>query len=218
MNVLHAILRLLIVIPASFLGWMIFFFAIGLSFGLSVAIALCEGVLLYYGLLWYSNHSFLKKHQLTYREYLYIRDNLRDAKEKIRRVRRTFFQARSMRTFNQMTRIHRLMKQIYSIVKKEPRRFYQAERFFFYHLDSVVELAERHAFLANQPVKSIGLEQSLRETRRTIDQLIQSVEQDLHDLLSTDREHLAFELDVAKQSLKKWVTPIVNDGRSSKNE
>lgn len=66
-----------------------------------------------------------------------------------------------------------------------------------------MELTEKYAFLASQPKRSAKLEVSLSETRMTIDKLAKQLEEDLYDLLETDIEHLEFELDVAKHSLKK---------------
>lgn len=215
MKFLNFILRTAIAIPVSFLAWMILFFGFAQTFWFSVALALSGGVIIYSAIQWYTTDIFLKKHQLTRKEYIYIRKNLREAKEKISRLQKSILNARSISSFSQMVRINRLVKKVYNIVKKEPKRFYQAERFFFYHLDSVVELTEKHAFLAAQSVKDAKLHLSLQETRHTIEQLIQSVEQDLYDLLSKDMDHLAFELDVAKHSLKKWVQPPLHE-RSSK--
>jgi 5-bromo-4-chloroindolyl phosphate hydrolysis protein len=89
------------------------------------------------------------------------------------------------------------------LTKKEPKRFYKAERFYFSHLDSVLELTEKYAFLSSQPKISLELEHSLSETRRTLNELTEKVEQDLYYILSDDIDNLNFEIDVAKNSLKK---------------
>lgn len=207
--------RVLVTSSLSAITWLILFFGFGQLFWLSTVFALGGGIGLFCGWQWYARHAFLKKHQLTRREYAYIRNNLREAKDKIRRLRKSFMNVRSIRTFRQMLVINRLVKQIYTIVKREPKRFYQAERFFFYHLDSMVELTEKHAFLAAQSVNNAKVLQSLRETRAMIDDLITTVEKDLHHLLSTDVEQLQFELDVAKRSLKTWAHPL-SERRSEK--
>ena len=207
MNFLRILLRLATAIPVSFIIWTALFFGLSQPFWFSVGFAFAGGALLYYVMLWYMNHAFLKKHQLTWKEYVYIRKNLREAKEKISRLHKAYFHARSLSTFNQIFRLNRLVKRIYTIVKKEPKRFYQAERFFFYHLDSVVELTEKHAFLAAQSVDDAKMHLSLQETKHMIEQLIQTVEQDLKELLSPDVDHLSFELDVAKHTLRKWTPP-----------
>ena len=105
---------------------------------------------------------------------------------------------------------------MYAIVNKDPRRFYQSERFFFYHLDSVVELSERYALLAAQPVKNDKMYISLKETRSTLEDLSESIKKDIYHVLSTDVDDLKFELDVAKHSLKKLDYHPLDDERSTK--
>ena len=86
---------------------------------------------------------------------------------------------------------------------KEPKRFYKAEPFYFSHLDSVVELSETYGFLSTQPKKNVELERSLAETRRTVSELNKTLEEDLYKLISDDIDHLNFEIDVAKHTIKK---------------
>lgn len=97
----------------------------------------------------------------------------------------------------------RITRKIYILTKKEPKRFYKAERFYFSHLDSAVELAEKYVFLSLQPKKDRELENSLFETRRTLEELKTSIENDLYQVLSDDIDQLHFELDVAKHSIRK---------------
>ena len=94
-----------------------------------------------------------------------------------------------------------MLKKIQQLTKQEPKRFYKAEPFYFSHLDSVVELSEKYALLSRQPNKSRELNQSLVETRRTLDELTETVEKDLYEILAEDIEDLHFELDVAKKTI-----------------
>jgi len=80
-----------------------------------------------------------------------------------------------MGAFKQLYELSKLSKRMYAIINKEPRRFYQSERFFFYHLDSVVELSERYAMLAAQPVKNENMYISLKETQSTLEDLSESI-------------------------------------------
>lgn len=214
----HFVLGVFAAAPIAFLTWLGLFFGVMQPFWVSVGLALSVGALCFGGVYGYAFHTFLKRHRLTRREYIYVRKNLKEAKDKIRRLHKAFVNVRSINAFRQMFTVHRLVKRIYTIVKKEPKRFFQAERFFFYHLDSVVELIEKHAFLTAKSVADDKLNDSLRETQQTIDALIQSIEQDLRDLLSTDLDHLEFELDVAQHSLKKWNHPFMQGGRGARNE
>lgn len=150
----------------------------------------------------YLKREFLKKHHLKGKEYRYIKKNLDEAKLKINRLRKAFFQVRDVSSFKQTLDILRVTKKIYQITKKEPRRFYQAEQFYYYHLDSIVELAEKYAFLSSQPKKNSDIEWALSDTRHAMKGLGHSIEKDLNQMLSNDLEHLNFELDVVKNTIK----------------
>jgi 5-bromo-4-chloroindolyl phosphate hydrolysis protein len=97
----------------------------------------------------------------------------------------------------------RIVNKIYGITKREPKRFYQAEQFYYTNLDSIVELTEKYAFLNSQPVKTPELTQSLKETRLTMNRLTDSLERDLYTVIEDDIDDLQFELDVAKKSISK---------------
>lgn len=187
----------------SVLLWFTSFFAFNQTFLLSSAYAAGAWIAVYLGGKWYGTYLFLKENQLTRREYAYIKQNLREAKLKIARLRKALFAVKNIQTIKQNLEILRIVRKIYSITKNEPKRFYQVERFYYQSLDSIVELTEKHAFLASQPKRNANLEVSLSETRMMIDKLAKQLEDDLYDLLKTDIDHLEFELDVAKHSMKK---------------
>ena len=65
-----------------------------------------------------------------------------------------------------------------------------------------MELSEKYVFLSAQPKKTYELDQSLYETRKTLEQLSSLVEEDLYQVISDDIDHLNFEIDVAKHSIK----------------
>ncbi|MCY9265641.1 5-bromo-4-chloroindolyl phosphate hydrolysis family protein [Bacillus haynesii] len=201
--ILHFMLRATAASALSVLLWFTSFFALNLTFLLSSAYAAGAWVAVYLGGKWYGTYLFLKENQLTRREYAYIKQNLREAKLKIARLRKALFAVKNIQTIKQNIEILRIVRKIYSITKNEPKRFYQVERFYYQSLDSIVELTEKHAFLGSQPKRNAKLEVSLSETRMMIDKLAKQLEDDLYDLLKTDIDHLEFELDVAKHSMKK---------------
>ena len=124
-----------------------------------------------------------------------------EAKKKISRINKMLLTIRHISSLKQRIELMRLLKKIYQLTKHEPKRFYKAESFYFSHLDSVVELSEKYALLSRQPNKSRELNQSLVETRRTLDELTETVEKDLYEILAEDIEDLHFELDVAKKTI-----------------
>lgn len=183
--------------------WLVSFFAFDQTFLLSSAYALGGGAAVYLTIKGYTTNRFLKQHQLTRKEYQYIKKNLYEANKKIRRLRKALLNVRTVASIKQNFEILRVVNKIYSITKNEPKRFYLAERFYYSHLDSMVEISEKYAFLAAQPKKNQELSQSLNETRRTISNLAETVESDLYDVLEKDIDHLQFEIDVAKLSIDK---------------
>ncbi|QQD82136.1 5-bromo-4-chloroindolyl phosphate hydrolysis family protein [Bacillus siamensis] len=153
--------------------------------------------------LWNAKRLFLKKHRLTRKEYTYIKENLEEARNKIVRLRKALFRSKSIQMLKQNAEILRITRRIYLLTKQEPKRFYQAERFYYQTLDSVVELTEKYALLSSQPRKNKDLSMSLSQTRMTLVELARRLEEDLHELMKEDIDDLHFELDMAKQSLKK---------------
>ncbi|XYJ24136.1 5-bromo-4-chloroindolyl phosphate hydrolysis family protein [Bacillus velezensis] len=147
--------------------------------------------------------SLLKNTELTRKEYAYIKENLEEAKGKIIRLRRALFRSKSIQMLKQNAEILRITRRIYLLTKQEPKRFYQAERFYYQTLDSVVELTEKYALLSSQPRKNKDLSMSLSETRMTLAELSRRLEEDLHELMKEDIDNLHFELDMAKHSLRK---------------
>lgn len=158
----------------------------------------------------FGNRRIQKKYGLSRKEYYYILDQLKEAKAKLSRLQHLFLKVRSLRSLKQMIELNSLVKRIYSVVKKEPKRFYEIEPFFYSHLDSVVELAEKSALLSNKKVKGPDMKQSLLETTETLGDLSQTLEADLRQVLARDIEHLTIELDVARQrtaQTKKIIKP-----------
>lgn len=188
--------------------------AFDVNFIPSVLYGVLGGLAVFFLLKWMNMRQFLRSNGLTRREYQYIKRNLKEAKLKINRLHKAFLRSRSFAHMRQNMDIIRIVNRIYTITKKEPRRFFRAEQFYFSHLDSIVELSEKYAFLHTQPSKTPELLQSLRETRGTIQQLGQTLEKDLYKILEDDIDHLQFELDVAKQRLNKQPMEI-DDRRKS---
>jgi len=108
--------------------------------------------------------------------------------------------------------VYLLSKRIFQIVKTNPRKFYQVESFFYAHLDTAVELTSKYTLLVSQPVKALDVQIALQDTRDTLLELNQVMENDLRQVLSSDIEKLKMELDFAKISLKKHDTPLLLKG------
>lgn len=213
---LSFLIRMAVSVPSVVVIWLVSFFAINNPFGLSTVLSLAGGAAAYWLTGFYTKSRFLKKNQLTRKEYHYIKKNLEDAKQKISRIHKTLFSIRHIPSLKERVELLRIVRRIYSLTKKEPRRFFLAERFYFSHLDSILELTEKYAFLSSQPKKNRELELSLRDTQDTLSDLSKLVEDDLYRMLRNDLEDLSFEIDVAKYSIKN-VRDVMNE-RSDKEK
>ena len=196
------LIRILITIPTSVTIWLISFFAFDKTFWLSGAIGLGGGIFTFWLIGIILKSRYLKRHQLSRKEYQYIKRNLDEAKHKMNRMHKALMSIRHFPTLKQRMEFVRVTRKIYRLTKNEPKRFYQAERFYFSHLDSALELSEKYVFLSGQPKKTYELEQSLNETRHTLSELIHLVEEDLYKVIEDDIDNLNFEIDVAKHSIK----------------
>lgn len=192
----------LVAFPVAVSIWLISYFGLDETFWLSSGYSFIGGSVT---LLWVTitmKSRFLKKNQLTRKEYRYIKQNLEEAKQKINRLNKAAFTIREIPSFKQRIDIMRITRRIYKLTKKEPKRFYKAEQFYFSHLDSLVEITEKYALLSSQPKKNLELTSTLNDTRHTLNELTQTIEKDLYVFLSDDIDHLNFEVDVAKHSIK----------------
>ncbi|HJV16331.1 MAG TPA: 5-bromo-4-chloroindolyl phosphate hydrolysis family protein [Bacillales bacterium] len=207
---LSIVIRTAIAIPAAFVASLISYFSFDQTLLLSGVISIIAGYLTSHVVKMYRTHLFLKKQKLTRKEYKYIKKNLEEAKQRLSRLQKALFSFRDFQSLKQRKDLLILTKNIYSITKKEPKRFYQAEKFYFSHLESIVELSEKYAFLSKQPKKTHELEQSLSETRKEIKDFAYTIEKDLHQILSGDVDQLNFELDVVKH-IKSNKDPINHD-------
>lgn len=196
--------------------WLILMIGFDMGFFPAAGLSILAGGLTFLGVKWGVQHKYLKKNKLTRKEYAYIQKNMAEAKKKVARLQKALFAVRTVGSFRQLYELNRLVKRMYGIVKKEPRRFYQSERFFFYHLDSIVEISERYAYLAAQPVKNDQIYLSLKQTQHTLEDLHRSIKKDIYQVLESDVDDLQFELDVARHSLKKLEYHPLDEERGTK--
>lgn len=190
-------------VPFSAFIWLLTFAGFDQTFLMSSLYGVIGGALMFFGLGNYLQKRFIEKHRLTKKEYKYIKKNLSEANEKINRLQKSLFSIRHIRSLKQRMELLRLVKNIQKLSTREPRRFFKAEQFYFSHLDSVLELSEKYAFLSSQPGKNRELEYSLNDTQQTLKELTKVVEKDLNYILADDIDHLNFEIDVAKHSIKR---------------
>lgn len=207
---LSFLIRSTVAVPSAITIWLISFFGVNNTFLVSSGISLAGGALIYWLVSVYTGSRFLKKNGLTRKEYRYIKKNLDEGKRKISRLHKSLFSIRHLPSLKERVELLRMIRKIHMMTKKEPKRFYQAERFYFSHLDTVLELTERYAFLSSQPKRNRELDWSLAETRSTLSEMSKLIESDLYRVLEEDIDDLNFEIDVAKYSIKT-VTDSINE-------
>lgn len=196
------LVRSFVAIPAAMIIWLISYFGFNYSFFLSGAIALVGAFFFSWGISAVLQHNFLKRNQLTRKEYRYIKENLDEARKKISRLQKSLLSIRNLPSLKDRIELIKVTRKIYRLTKKEPQRFYLAESFYFSHLDSAVELSEKYVFLSSQPKKTPELNQSLNEAMMMLERLQPLIEEDLYHVISQDLEQLDYEIDVAKHTLE----------------
>ncbi|NRD76736.1 5-bromo-4-chloroindolyl phosphate hydrolysis family protein [Bacillus sp. BRMEA1] len=201
--ILSFIIRSFVAIPVTILTGLISSFVFHQHILPAFGYAIAGGIAVHIILALIMSSIFLKKHQLSMKEYRYIRKNLAEASKKIRRLNKSLLTIRDLSSVKQRIDIMRVTKKIQKMALKEPKRFYKAEPFYFSHLDSVVELTEKYNFLSAQPKKNLEMNQSLIETRQTLNELTKVLEEDLYQVVSNDIDTLNFEIDVAKHTINK---------------
>lgn len=203
LSIMYTVLSLGIASLSGFSIWAVSWIGMDISYLLSSVYALAGAAVVFTGLKVVGRHKMLKNIGMSGREYKFVKENLIEGKEKIKRLQKSMFSFKDLLASKQNYEVLRKVKRIDALVRNEPKRFYQAESFYFYHLNSLVELTEKHAFLNKQPHRTVDLVISLNETRDAIKLLEKQIDSDLGILLEGDIQTLHMELDMAKQTLNK---------------
>lgn len=102
-----------------------------------------------------------------------------------------------------MAKLYKQAKAIIKVVEEEPARYRDVQAFFTQHLPATVTLVDRYSFLAKQPVGSIEVKESLRQTEILMEEMAGNYHQLLLDTLSQDVMALEIEQKMLKQSFQK---------------
>ncbi|MBO0586351.1 5-bromo-4-chloroindolyl phosphate hydrolysis family protein [Sporosarcina sp. E16_8] len=194
-------IRHFITAPISFGSWL--FFVMGAGMNIFAATGLL--VAIYFGgtftLKQIQLSSNLKKLGMSRSEYSHIKGQITGAKMKIKRLNGLYGQVRSIQAFRQLHEMSSLSKRILNLVRSNPKKFYDVEKFFYAHLDSAVELTSKYALLINQPLKDKELRMALQNTRETLGDVSKQLEQDLRSVLASDINQLQMEIDFVDVSM-----------------
>ncbi|MCM3637579.1 5-bromo-4-chloroindolyl phosphate hydrolysis family protein [Sporosarcina luteola] len=194
--------RHLIAAPISFGSWLTMILAAGMNpvaaTGLMIAIYLGGN----FTIKQIQLSSNVKELGMSRSEYKHIKTQISEAKSKINKLNGLYGQVRSVQAFKQVYEMNNLAKRILTIVRKNPKKFYHVEKFFYSHLDSAVELTSKYAILVNQPLNDQEIRVALQHTRETLTEVNKQLEQDLRGALATDIEQLQLELDYVDVTMK----------------
>ncbi len=189
--------------PVSFVTWLYLLLSTSLGFTVVTAIS----IVLYVGgnfvMKQIQVSSNYKQLGMSRSEYKHVKKQLYEAKQKLHRLNSLYGQVRSIQAFRQLYEMINFSKRIVKIVKMNPQKFYDAENFFYAHLDSAVELSTNYVMLINQPLKDTELKIALQNTRETLSDVNDQLQNDLRRVLSSDIEKLQLERDFVDITINK---------------
>ncbi len=202
-NIRNFFKRHLIAAPIGFGSFLFFIFGTSLTFLPTIALPF----VVYFGSIFvikqYQISTNLKQLGMPRSEYNYIRQQLKSAQVKLKRLNSYYGKVRSVQAFRQLHEMNTLSRRIIGIIKDNPKKFYHVENFFYAHLDSAVELTSKYSILVNQPLKDKEIQIALQNTRETLTHVNEQLEQDLRSALTSDIETLRMEIDFVDISRNK---------------
>lgn len=86
--------------------------------GLSILYAMMGWGVMFAGSRWVAFKLFLKKHGLSRSDYVYIKQHLKEAGQKLVRLKKALFAVKNVQTIKHNYEILRLARRIYMITKK----------------------------------------------------------------------------------------------------
>ncbi|MFD2829294.1 5-bromo-4-chloroindolyl phosphate hydrolysis family protein [Corticicoccus populi] len=145
----------------------------------------------------------LQEYGLTKSEYKYINTQLRDAREKLSRLRKSYSSIRSLKDAKLIYDINRLIRTVLKTVEDDPKKFFGIQQFFHSNLDSAVNTIEQYLFLYKMPGKSKDEKIRLHETRLSLLELKRTIEANLSAMNKTNYQSLDVERDIISINNKR---------------
>lgn len=170
---------------------------------LSVPLAIATYIVSNKLILLYQKSKQSKLHGLTRSEFDHIEAQLKIARTQVTNLIQQYVRIRSVKSFKLLNDMNKLAKRILNLVQTNPQKFYAVEDFFYAHLPSAVELSNKYTVLTKQQLTDPAIHLALEDTRVTLKELYETMEDDLKQALSSDIEGLKIELDFAKLANEK---------------
>ncbi|MCD2137020.1 5-bromo-4-chloroindolyl phosphate hydrolysis family protein [Salinicoccus halitifaciens] len=145
----------------------------------------------------------LREYGLNKSEYKYIRSQLKEAKEKMNRLRQSYYNIRTLKDAKLIFDINRIVKSIVTTVEDDPKVFYNVQQFFHSNLDSAVNTIEQYLFLYRMPGKSKEEKIKLHETRLSMLELKRTLQSNLSHMNRPAYQSLEVEKDLISLNRKR---------------
>ncbi|MBN6187191.1 5-bromo-4-chloroindolyl phosphate hydrolysis family protein [Aneurinibacillus sp. BA2021] len=139
--------------------------------------------------------------ELDKQDRAYIRQNIKEARRKLKSIRRLQFRIRSISIWQKTSHLYKVARRILAIIEEQPYRFRSARNFFSSYLDSTITIMEKYTFLISQPVRNTEMTMALKKTEAMLDDIIAALEEELMQVLSDDVLNLDVEIETMKKSL-----------------
>src|SRR5699024_1479714 len=145
----------------------------------------------------------LKKYGLTKSEYKYIQNQMKEAKEKLNRLRQSYYNIRTLKDAKLIFDINRIVKSIINTVEDDPKIFYNVQQFFHSNIDTAVNTIEQYLFLYKMPGKSKEEKIKLHETRLSLLELKRTLQANLSHMNRSTYQSLEVEKEIISMNKRR---------------
>ena len=152
----------------------------------------------------------LNEYGLVKSEYQYIREQLKDARTKVNRLKKSYINVRSLKDAKLVFDINRLVNTIHDTVEDDPKQFFGVQQFYHSHLGSAVNTVEHYLHLYKMPGKSRDERMKLHEARITLLEIKRSLESDVSTMNKSGYQALELEKDVVKVRRERSIKQLDN--------
>jgi 5-bromo-4-chloroindolyl phosphate hydrolysis protein len=136
-------------------------------------------------------------------EKAYIRSQIHEARRQWKQMRRARYRLRSLGMWQKISCMCMIVDKMIRAVEQHPHQFRIAQPFFLNELPMAVTMIEKYVYLTNQPVRSQEMKEVLWKTERLLNELAETAEKRLLEILSNDVFDLQVEAKMLEQSLEQ---------------
>ncbi|WP_251516914.1 MULTISPECIES: 5-bromo-4-chloroindolyl phosphate hydrolysis family protein [unclassified Staphylococcus] len=197
------LLGVIIGFPIAIIAWIVSVFALEIQMVFDALISALTFLFVYFPTQRLTSRKYLKEIGLSRRDYLFVKNQLKQVQEKNKRILKSFVNIRSLKDFKQINDIYRISRAIFLSVKQQPAIFFNVESFFYSHIDNALILIESYTRLAKSPKKSQEEKQKLEQTRITLEEVRRTMVADLKRVNESDFNKLDVEIEVNKMEQKR---------------